>query len=342
MAVPRNNRPAPKNRDVYNATIKMFGSQPEPAFETPERQIADWGREWGCDNDVGQIRMVLMHRPGNEFSIIDPSKRIEEIGSFGDLEKGWYWQSEEIPPLPEMQTQHDNLAKTLRAEGAEVVFLDGVKDNQFKSVYTRDSSFAIKGGAIVSRMAPRMRQGEEQTVSRTLANLGMPIIRTITGSGMIEGGSFCWLNSKTAAVGRGIRVNDEAIGQTADVLSGQGVDLLVVDLPAYSIHIDGWLLMVDIDLALIDPRGLAQTFLDDLKNLGVRTIEMTPDDNAWVVNGLAVRPGRVIMPEGLSDETREELSRHDVEIITVPYDKVQLNGGGIHCSTCPLIRDSVD
>ena len=79
-----------------------------------------------------------------------------------------------------------------------------------------------------------------------------------------------------------------------------------------------------------------------MKDLGIRTIEMTPDDNAWVVNGLAVRPGRVIMPEGLSDETREELSRHDVEIITVPYDKVQLNGGGVHCSTCPLIRDSVD
>ena len=48
------------------------------------------------------------------------------------------------------------------------------------------------------------------------------------------------------------------------------------------------------------------------------------------------------MPEGLSDETREELDRQGVEIITQPYDKVQLNGGGIHCSTCPLIRDSVD
>ena len=334
--------PAPKNRDIYNATIKLFGSQPEPAFETPERQIADWGRHWGCDNDVGQIRMVLMHRPGDEFSIIDPSKRIEEIGSFGDLEAGWYWQSEVIPPLSEMQAQHDALAEILRAEGAEVVYLDAVKENQFKSVYTRDSSFAIKGGAIVSRMAPRMRQGEEQTVSRTLATLGMPILRTITGAGMIEGGSFCWLNSKTAAVGRGIRVNDEAIEQLADVLGRQGVDLLVVDLPAYSIHIDGWLLMVDVDLALIDPRGLAQTFLDDVMGLGIRTIEITPDDNAWVVNGLAVRPGRVIMPEGLSDDTRKELDRHGVEIITLPYDKVQLNGGGIHCSTCPLIRDSVD
>ena len=48
------------------------------------------------------------------------------------------------------------------------------------------------------------------------------------------------------------------------------------------------------------------------------------------------------MPEGLSDESRKELDDHGVEIVTLPYDKVQLNGGGIHCSTGPLIRDSVD
>lgn len=332
----------PKNRDIYNATIKMFGSQPEPAFETRERQLTDWGRQWGCDNDVGQIRMVLMHRPGDEFNIVDPTKRIEEIGSYGDLQAGWYWQSEHIPELTEMQDQHDALADVLRAEGAEVVYLDEIKDNQFKSVYTRDSSFAIKGGAIVSRMAPRMRQGEEQTVSRTLANLGMPILRTITDTGMIEGGSFAWLNSDTAVVGRGIRVNDEAIEQLAEVLNRQGVDLMIVDLPAYSIHIDGWMLMIDKDLCLIDPRGLSQTFIDDLSYMGIRTIEINPDDNSWVINGLAVSPGRVIMPEGLSDGTAKELDAHHIEIITVPYDKVQLNGGGIHCSTCPLIRDSVE
>ena len=295
----------------------------------------------GVAIDVGQIHKVLMHRPGDEFKIIDPTKRIDEIGSYGDLEEGWYWQSEHIPTLAEMQFQHDALADALRAEGVEVVYLDGVKENQFKSVYTRDSSFAIQGGAIVSRMAPKMRQGEEQTVSRTLANLGMPILRTITGSGMIEGGSFAWLNSETAVVGRGIRVNDEAIEQLAEVLNRQNVDLMVVDLPAYSIHIDGWMLMIDVDLCLLDPRGLSQTFLEDLTAMGIRTIEMTPDDNSWIVNGLAVSPGRVIMPEGLSDGTAEQLDRHGVEIITLPYDKVQLNGGGIHCSTCPLIRDSV-
>ena len=47
------------------------------------------------------------------------------------------------------------------------------------------------------------------------------------------------------------------------------------------------------------------------------------------------------MPEGLSSQTREQLESLGVEIVTVPYDRVQLNGGGIHCSTCPLVRDAV-
>jgi len=74
--------------DVYNATIALFGSQPEPAFEDSERLALLWGRNWGCDNDVGRLRTVLMHRPGEEFSIIDPERRLDDIGSFGDPQAG--------------------------------------------------------------------------------------------------------------------------------------------------------------------------------------------------------------------------------------------------------------
>ena len=82
--------------NVYNETIKLFGSQPEPAFEVQEQLESVWGRHWGCDNDVGQIRLCLMHRPGSEMELIDPTKRIESIGSYGDLHAGWYWQSEKM------------------------------------------------------------------------------------------------------------------------------------------------------------------------------------------------------------------------------------------------------
>jgi N-dimethylarginine dimethylaminohydrolase len=325
----------------YNQTIKLFGAEAEPAFETPEQQEAVWGRRWGCDTDVGRLRLVLMHRPGAEMAVIDPAKRIEEIGAFGDLETGWYWQSDEIPPLAEMQAQHDGLVAALRQEGVEVAFLEGVAGGRIKSCYTRDSSVAVKGGAVVCRLGPRVRRGEEAAVTRTLANLGAPILRTVHGSGLMEGGSFAWIDAKTAVVGRSIRVNEDGARQLEEVLAAQGVELIRVDMAGYDIHIDGAFVMIDADLALIDPERLPYAFLERLKAMGVQAIEIAPADSSWIVNCLAVSPGRIIMPEGASNRTLDLLARHDVEMVTLPYDKMALNGGGIHCSTCPLVRDPV-
>lgn len=330
-----------KDTRVYNAIIKLFGSEPDPAFEDQGRMERIWGRNWGCDSDVGQLRAVLMHRPGHEFDVIDRSKAIPETGGYGDTESGWYWQSREIPKLEELQAQHDALADVLRAEGVEVIYLEGVEGGRFKSVYTRDSCIAVPGGCIVTRLAPRMRQGEELPVTRTLARAGAPILRTLHGRSMAEGGSFAWLNSKTAVIGRGIRNNDEGIEQISDVLRHMGVELLTVDLRGYDIHLDGHFLMIAPDLALVWTPGVPFTFLEKLRELNIHTVEMNENDIRWIVNGLAVSPGRVIMPEGISHETRVSLERCGVEILMVDYDRVQMNGGGIHCSTSPLIRDSV-
>jgi len=328
--------------DIYSQTIKFFGSHPEPAFESPEQQTNVWGREWGCDNDVGQLRVVLMHRPGDEMKIIDPNKRIEEIGSYGDLEAGWYFQSDTIPALADVQAQHDGLVQTLRDEGVEVVFLDSIEPDGVKSVYTRDSSFAIKGGAIVTRLARKIRRGEEAHVTKTLANLGMPILRTLNGTAMAEGGSFAWLNSKTAVIGRSICVNEEGSRQIEEVLNAQGAELLRVDLTGYSIHIDGALTMIDVDVAIVDPNQLPYWFLMKLKELGIKTVEVSPQDSGWIINCLAVRPGRIVMPRGISNRTMDKLADLNIDVIEIDYDKVHHNGGGIHCSTCPLVRDSVD
>jgi N-dimethylarginine dimethylaminohydrolase len=326
---------------LYNQTIKLFGSHPEPAFEARDQQENVWGRQWGCDNDVGQIRLCLMHRPGDEMNIIDPSMRIDEIGSYGDLQKGWYFQSDVIPDWDEFRSQHDHLVQVLQTEGVEVVFLDSVEADGIKSVYTRDSSVAIKGGALVTRLARSIRRGEEAHVSKTLANLGMPILRTLHGTALMEGGSFAWLNSQTAVIARSICVNDEGCDQVEQVLNAQGVELLRIDMTGYDIHIDGALTMIDVNVAIVDPDLLPYSFLRQLDEMGVTAVEIDAQDDPWIVNCLAVAPGRVIMPRGISSATEARLQRLNIDVIEIDYDKLQLNGGGIHCSTCPLIRDSV-
>ena len=326
---------------IYNQTIKLFGSHSEPAFESRDQQESVWGRQWGCDNDVGQIRLCLMHRPGDEMNIIDPAMRIDEIGSYGDRHKGWYFQSDVIPDWDEFRSQHDHLVQLLRDEGVEVVFLDSVEEDGIKSVYTRDSSIAIKGGALVTRMARSIRRGEEAHVSKTLANLGMPILRTLHGTALMEGGSFAWLNSKTAVIARSICVNDEGCDQVEQVLNAQGVELLRIDMTGYDIHIDGALTMIDVNVAIVDPDLLPYSFLRKLDEMGITAVEIDAQDDPWIVNCLAVAPGRVIMPRGISSATEARLQQLNIDVIEIDYDKLQLNGGGIHCSTCPLIRDSV-
>ncbi|MGL4527004.1 MAG: dimethylarginine dimethylaminohydrolase family protein, partial [Aestuariivirga sp.] len=189
------------------------------------------------------------------------------------------------------------------------------------------------------RMGACIRRGEELAVTRTLAEIGVPILRTLSGTALMEGGSFAWINPQTAVIGCGIRVNREGAEQVGEVLKRQGVELIVVDLVGYDIHIDGSFQMIDRDLALVDPFGLPFSFLERLKELKVRTVEITPADDKWIINSLAVAPGELIMPEGATNRTLDELAKHGVRWTIIPYDKMQLNGGGIHCSTTPLIRD---
>ena len=33
--------------NIYSMTVKLFGSHPEPAFETASELESGWGRQWG-------------------------------------------------------------------------------------------------------------------------------------------------------------------------------------------------------------------------------------------------------------------------------------------------------
>jgi len=116
-----------------------------------------------------------------------------------------------------------------------------------------------------------------------------------------------------------------------------GVELIQVPIAGYSIHIDLHLAMVDVDRALVHPDGLPYDFLVELRELGIDTIEAAPGEE-WGLNLLCLRPGRVLMAEG-SPRTAELLDAAGVEVVTIPYDELHKNGGGVHCSTIELVRE---
>lgn len=323
-----------------NKFFSIFGSVPEPSFESTHEQTAVWGRRWGCNTAVGRLRVVLMHRPGEELSVVK-DQPMPEIGGFGDPEKGWYWMGRTLPDLPAMQKAHDEFTRLLRSEGVEVVLVGEAAPGAMKQIYTRDSVIGVPGGAIVTRLARRVRRGEELPVTRALARVGCPILATIHGSAVFEGGGFTFLDAKTAVCSESIACNSEGVRQVESLLAGLGVTLIKVPMPGYRIHIDGSFLMVDVDTAIVNVNELPYPFIDYLKRRGMRLIELPPEDSPMSLNCLAVAPGRVIMHGSRSPRLSDRLDAAGITVLTCNYEPVELGGGGIHCSTAPLVRDPV-
>jgi N-dimethylarginine dimethylaminohydrolase len=307
----------------------------EPPFHEELAEV--WGARWGASDEVGPLRRVLVRRPGDELRAIREDAWDERLGALVDPDGAWYWTDRRAPDLELVAEQHEGLVAALRAEGVEVDVAEPLGGGFVKAVYARDPAVTVPGGAIVGRMGVRMRRGEEAYATRTLAGLGMPILGTITGTGTLEGGSFVKLRPGLAALGTSIRCNHEGERQLRALLELIGVELIRVPVAGYSIHIDLHFAMVDVDKALIDPAGLPYDFLVTLRELGIEATEAA-DGEEWGLNLLCLRPGRVLMAEG-SPRTADLLSRAGVEVVTIPYDEIHKNGGGVHCSTIELVRD---
>lgn len=328
----------------YHEVLKRIQPKPSPPFEDEKMQERVWGKRWGVYNDVGTLKMVMVHRPGEEIKIITKEKFDPKIEAIIDDDEQWYWRDENLPDLTKMQKEHDQMVNILRKEGVEVIYVEGSPKDP-KAMFTRDNGVAVKGGMIIGRMGPvgkfpgTGRRGEEAYVMKKVVELGMPILHTIHGSGLFEGGSFAFLNEQYAVIGLSYRQNEEAAQQIENVLKIQGINLIRIPLVGYSLHIDGAIVMIAHDLALVNVTRLPYWFLDFLKELKIHFINIHHKDNWNVINCLAVKPGRILLAINNGEETANELIKNGIEVIPIDYSECQKNGGGIHCSTLPLIRE---
>ncbi|MGV8882296.1 MAG: dimethylarginine dimethylaminohydrolase family protein [Rhodoglobus sp.] len=315
----------------------LMGPEALPAFLELGELESTWGRRWGAADEVSRLRSVLMRRPSAGLAAVRADAYDAEMGAFVDPDRRWYWTGEELPDLDLVNAQYDGFVAALEREGVEIVFAPDLPSDFTKAVYTRDPLVTVPGGAIIGRLAPRMRRGEEQSIAATVAAAGMPILGMVTGSGLAEGGSFVKVRRDLAFYGSSVRCNPEGGRQLARILEPYGIRVQQVSLPGYLIHLDMCSVMIDDDLALINPRLAPYDFMTALWDLGIETVNVHPDEE-WSTNLLVLDRRRVLLPAHL-ERTGEMLAERGVEVVPIEFREMLKNGGGLHCSTMELQRD---
>jgi len=289
-------------------------------------------KTFGSQSMVEDLKRVLVRRPGNAFGNADPAV--------------WHYVSQ--PQLDTAQAEHDALVSTLRDAGCEVLFHDATLPDHADAIFTHDPVIVTDEGAVVLRMGKEQRRGEEAAIAKTLEELGVPILATLEGEAMAEGGDLLWLDHDTLAVGRGYRTNGEGLRQLTAALRPLGVETLEVQLPhgdgpVSCLHLMSLISMLDHDLAVVYLPLLPVPFVETLAERGIVLVEVPEEEFPTMgPNVLALAPRRCLAIEG-NPVTKERLQTAGCDVLTYRGEELSLKAeGGATCLTRPILRSCSD
>jgi N-dimethylarginine dimethylaminohydrolase len=207
-----------------------------------------------------------------------------------------------------------------------------------------DPALVTDQGAIILNMGKALRRGEEAALARRFEALDIPILYTLRGPALAEGGDLMWLDERTLAVGLGFRTNAEGLHQLQEALSGLEVECISVQLPYYHgpeacLHLMSIISMVDERLAVAYLPLLPVPFWNYLRERRIRLIEVPEEEfETMGTNVLALAPGQCLMLEG-NPVTRQRLEAAGCEVLTYRGNEISLKAeGGATCLTRPILR----
>jgi arginine deiminase len=284
-----------------------------------------WGA-CGMASEWAPLRAVLLHRPGDELAA---SEDFNAVNMLEPLDLG------------RAQDQHDGMARAYRDAGVKVVYAEPDGAPTPNQMFMADLFFMTPEGAILARPASAVRAGEERVAARRLADMGVPIVRSVSGRGTFEGADAMWLDEGTVILGRGLRTNDAGAAQVGVALREMGVEVVQVDMPYGTMHLMGMLRIVDRDLAIGWPTRLAVRAVEALRARGYR-VEFLPDvresRDSHAFNFVTLGPRTILMPGG-NPQTQRFYEELGVRCVTVPVDELSKAAGAIGCLTGIVERE---
>ncbi len=290
-----------------------------------------WSR-CGTDSEWRPLRRVLLHRPGPELRTAADPGAVSHPGDVLMLER----------PDPERAAaQHDGLAAAYRRHGVRVEEVRPPEVPPPNQMFVADLFFMTPEGAVVGRPASAVRAGEERWVARALAELGVPILRTVRGEGTFEGADAAWLAPDAVLLAEGLRTNRAGADQVAATLAELRVRTHRTRLPRGTMHLMGQLRFLDEDLAVGWPGRLPEDAVGVLRDHGFETVWIPDEEEArrgHALNFVTLGPRRIVMPAG-NPRTRAFYESLGAECIEVAMDELVKAAGAVGCLTGVLERE---
>lgn len=283
----------------------------------------------GLDSEWGTLRSVLLHRPGPELETAgeDPE---------GNLLLG-------NPRLDLLQRQHDALALAFAEQDVEVRYVNPPALPTPNQLFSADLMAMTPEGAIVGRPASRARAGEERWMARALAEAGIPIRRSVGGSGTFEGADLMWVGPGRTLLAQGLRTNAEGAAQVSASLTEMGVEVHSTHLPSGTMHLMGQLRIVDQNLAFAWPRRLPDSAANLLEGFGL-AVHFIPDEEeartGFALNHVTLSPRRILLPAG-NPKSQAFFEAHGVECVPVEVSEIGKAAGSIGCLTGIVEREII-
>jgi arginine deiminase len=291
-----------------------------------------------------------MHTPGNELELVGPTTYNSFL--FADA----------IDP-PQFRADHEHFVDTLRSEGVDVVLptelllehpLLKFVERSPNLVYVRDTAAVTQAGYLLAEMKSPVRRNETRIVEAVLHKLAVPLLMKTSAPATIEGGDLVFLDDDTLILGVGNRTNQAGLRKLLAAGTQSGLRrLLAVPLPSSVIHLDGTMMAIDRDLAIVHKqslRGTASLFENGklkrrlklvrfLKANGTECVEVTDyERQRRATNVIVIAPRRVIGYTG-NARAKRALTENGVDFIEIESAELIRGYGGPRCMTMPILRD---
>jgi arginine deiminase len=301
--------------------------------------------------EYGRLRRVLMHAPGHEIDRIGPESYRRFL-------------FEDAVEASSFRGQHDQLVATLRTEGVDVVLVErllhgsrllDLAGRSPNLVYMRDTVAVTPAGSIRMSMKSPVRRHEPRIAAAALDQLGIRRLMAVKPPATMEGGDLIFLDGETLLVGVGNRTNPIALRQLRERTRAHGLRVLIaIRLPWWAIHLDGTMMIVDQDLAIVHRESLKgeaivheegkrpkrTRLMKVLRQRGFRFVEVTAyERQRRATNVITLGPRKVLGYSG-NARVRKLLTDEGVDVVDTEGSELVRGGGGPRCLTAPIERET--